>query len=118
MPFKRLRSQADITSSLKEPCLGKIVCYFFEEVTPVHSVLAPLYEEITRRDPESRFFSVESEDVTEEISAQWGVWSFPTILVLKGGDVVSKIQVSTRDGLIKQMKKAGILKEDEEITNV
>jgi len=118
MPVKELHSSIEIDGAIvtKAP-LGYVVIYFFEDGSNVHNVLAPIFEEISRRCPFSLFFKLGIDDLTPEEQEKHQIISFPMFVVASLGEVKKRIQVSTREGLISQMKKAGVLK-DEEITNV
>jgi len=119
MPVKSLRSGSDLLDALntKAP-LGYVVVYVFEDGTPVHKILSLVFEEVSRRCPFSVFFMIDVQDVGESLLEKLNVVTFPTFLVVSLGQVKNRIQVSTKEGLISQMKKAGVLQETEEITNV
>jgi hypothetical protein len=49
MPVKEVKGTFEIEDALRTKTpLGFTVIYFFEEGTPVHQVLSPIYEEISR----------------------------------------------------------------------
>jgi len=107
----------DVRLKEKTPIGGYVVVYFFQEDN-VHRVLGPMLEEISRRSPISIFLKIDGNECSENMLETYQVSVYPTFLVYKYGQLRAKIEVSTKEGLVVAMKREGVLKESEEITNV
>jgi hypothetical protein len=90
--------------------------YVFEEGLPVHPDLKTVFTQIARRASLNNAQSVmiNSELVTQEFMEKHHISTFPAFLVYKGPSVPpARFEVSTKERLILNMQKAGIVKEDE-----
>lgn len=119
MVVKELNGSVALSdASLTKAPLGFVIIYFYQKGTPVHDILTPIYEEISRRCPFSYFFKTNGEDLSDEDFDKYQIPSLPCFVIFSSGKIMEKIQVSTKERLIDQMKKSGVLKKEEEITNV
>jgi len=127
MPVKELRSRSDLEAAfLEKTPLGFVVIYFYESGANTDKVLSPAYEDISRLANFSYFFKVSVDDLplpdnnkeaNEEDEADWlstkfQVVTFPTFIVINSGKIVKKLEVSTREKLVDQLKRCKVLKED------
>jgi len=80
-------------------------------------VLTPLYEEISRHgSPFHIFFKIDIDNLSDVVLEQkYRISSCPTFTLAFAGEIKQQSQVSTREGLIKAMKKWGILRQDDQI---
>ncbi|KAL9650286.1 hypothetical protein ABK040_014940 [Willaertia magna] len=120
MPIRQLSSPLDLSNVFSEQSpMGFTVVYIFEEMAPYHeSILKPTFELISRECPFSQFVTIELESCNESFCKEHNLFTYPAFLVFKKEKCVANFSAETKYGLIKQMKKHGVLKEDAEIPNV
>ncbi len=84
--------------------------------SPVHEVLSPLYEEISRMGtPFHVFFKIDIDNISPDLLDKYRIYSVPTFVFGYAGEIKQQSQVSTREGLAKTMKKWGIIKQDDQV---
>jgi hypothetical protein len=113
MPTHEIRdlTEFQLTINEKNP-LGKYIFYIYQEGTVS---LKHLYELISRECPNHKFFTMNMEICDDEFNEKYEIFSYPVFLIIKEDCVLANFSTSTKEGLIKELKRNGVLDEKIEI---
>jgi hypothetical protein len=82
---------------------GKVVLYIYQEGTPVHSTLLEVLQKIAKNKSNSKFFSVNIENLDDLFIHNYKIISYPVFFIIKDGKIEKKSEIETGE-------KIGILK--------
>ncbi|KAL0480587.1 hypothetical protein AKO1_002602 [Acrasis kona] len=94
--------------------LGKSVFYIYQDGTVS---LHHAYDLISRECPNSKFYTISMDICDDDFNEKYEVFSYPVFLVLKENKVLGNSSVSTKEGLVRLMKRSGVLDEKIDLTN-
>jgi thioredoxin 1 len=85
---------------------GVVLVDFYAEWCGPCKIVAPLVEEISNEMPEVKFVKV-SVDENPDLASQYSIFSIPTFLIFKDGQMVSQFAGALgKDGIAGEIKKA------------
>jgi hypothetical protein len=74
---------------------GKVILYIYQEGTPVHSTLLEVLQKISKSKSNSKYFSVNIDNLDDFFIHNYKIISYPVFFIIKDGKVEKKSEIET-----------------------